>query len=128
MEAYRNSVDLLKVLTHPTRLALLEILREREECVCHMTAVLGLRQANVSQQLIALREAGLVEDRREGWRIYYRITRPEIFAILDAARAATGEPAPTWPAWLAACPCPRCQGVASAPAPAASCCSRGERP
>jgi ArsR family transcriptional regulator len=130
LEEYRDLIALLKILSHPTRLALLEILRDGEECVCHMTTVLGLRQACVSQQLIALRQAGLVEDRRDGWRIYYRITRPEIFAIMDAARAAAGEPARAWPAWLASCPCPKCQEVAArqgAPAAAATCCHSGTR-
>jgi len=132
MEAYQRLADLLRILSHPTRLALLEMLRDGEECVCHMTAVLGLRQAYVSQQLIALRQAGLVEDRRDGWRIYYHVTRPETFAIIDAARAAAGEPARAWPAWLASCPCPKCQEATasqggSAAATATACCQRGGR-
>ena len=59
-------VQIFKVLTHPARLAILEILRDGEHCVCHMEAHLGFRQAYISQQLSVLRDAGLVQDRRDG--------------------------------------------------------------
>jgi ArsR family transcriptional regulator len=64
---------------------------------------------------MVLREAGLVTDRREGWNVYYRVTRPEVYALLDAAFAAA-EPAGAQTRMLrlqpkpAACPCPKCQG------------------
>ncbi len=109
------SVELFKVLIHPTRLAILDMLREGEECVCHMTAMLGARQAYVSQQLMVLREAGLVIDRRDGWNIYYRVTRPEIYRVLDAARSMVADQEPTVPTFALrsteACPCPKCQGA-----------------
>ena len=122
MESYQRLTKLLKALNHPTRLALLEILRNEEECVCHMTAALNLRQAYVSQQLTVLRQAGLVEDRRDGWRIYYRVIKPEVFAIVDAARSASGEPAQKMPARLDDCPCPKCQAARQLPQIAASAC------
>ncbi|MGQ9767292.1 MAG: ArsR/SmtB family transcription factor [Anaerolineae bacterium] len=90
------------------------MLRDDEECVCHMEAILGLRQAHVSQHLSVLREAGLVDVRRDGWNVYYRVIRPEIFAVIDSATkilaSAGGEQATTDP--LArrprACNCPKC--------------------
>ena len=60
---YDLQVQLFKVLGHPARLAILEILREGEQCVCHMETYLGQRQAYISQQLSVLREAGLITDR-----------------------------------------------------------------
>ena len=48
---YDLQVQIFKVLTHPARLAILEILRDGEHCVCHMEAYLGFRQAYISQQL-----------------------------------------------------------------------------
>jgi ArsR family transcriptional regulator len=106
-------VRLFKALMHPARLAILDLLRAGEACVCHMEAALGYRQAYISQQLMVLREAGLVQDRREGWNVFYRVTQPEVFAIIDAASSATsGEGAngarPPQPARLANCPCPHC--------------------
>lgn len=101
---------LFKALMHPARLAILEMLRGGEECVCHMEATLGYRQAYVSQHLAVLREAGLVRDRREGWMVYYRVVRPEVFGLLDTAARMLGqtEAAPAQPVVAASCPCPKC--------------------
>ena len=65
--------------------AILDILRGGEECVCHIQSVLGKRQAYVSQQLMLLRDAGLVVDRREGLNVYYRIVEPRVGDVLDVA-------------------------------------------
>ena len=113
MERYNPQADLLKAISHPTRLAVLEILRDGEQCVCHMEAMLGLRQASISQQLKVLREARLVEVRRDGLNMYYRVVKPGIFDVLDALYAATGKPRPR-PAHKHAkgnCPCPKCNAV-----------------
>lgn len=87
MDAYEGQASLLKVLANPARLQILDILRDGEQCVCHLEAVLGLRQAYVSQQLMLLRKAGLVVDRKEGLRVYYRASDPGLYGILDAARS-----------------------------------------
>ena len=87
MDPLENAAALFKLVSHPSRLAILHLLREGEECVCHMEAALGLRQAYISQQLMVLRQAGLVTDRRDGWNVFYRVAKPEIFALLDAALA-----------------------------------------
>ena len=59
------------------------MLRDGEQCVCHLEAVLGCRQAYISQHLMVLREAGLVEDRRDGARIFYRVIKPEVFDLVE---------------------------------------------
>ena len=74
---------------HPTRLAILDELRLGEQCVCHMEAKFGLRQAYISQHLMVLRDAGLVTDRRDGWNIYYQVNKPEIFQVIDAMKNMT---------------------------------------
>ncbi len=110
MEAYKPQADLLKAISHPTRLAVLEILRGGEQCVCHMEATLGLRQSSISQQLMILREAGLVEVRRDGSNMFYRVVRPKVFDVLDAAYAAAGRPqlAHKHGKGKDSCPCPKC--------------------
>ena len=80
--------DLLRVIAHPARLQILNLLRGGETCVCQMEARLGYRQAYISQHLMALREAGLVADRRQGWKVFYRPLRPGLFALLDVAAEA----------------------------------------
>lgn len=80
-----HSVALFKALAHPTRLAIIELLRGGELCVCNLERALGCRQAYVSQQLTVLRDAGIVSDRRAGWRIYYRVTLPVVFSLTRLA-------------------------------------------
>ncbi|NWG19224.1 MAG: helix-turn-helix transcriptional regulator [Chloroflexi bacterium] len=104
---------LFRTLMHPVRLAILEALRGGEECVCHLEAHLGYRQAYISQQLAVLRKARLIADRRDGPNVFYRIARPDILTLLDAARAMVGgaEPAELRPAVPARCGCPKCAGA-----------------
>ncbi len=110
MKKYESQAKLFKALMHPARLEILDILRTGEECVCHMEATLGYRQAYISQHLMVLREAGLVEDRRDGWNIFYRVVQPEIYTILDEVRHMLGVPVYTpSPQPVADCPCPHCQ-------------------
>ncbi len=105
-----KQAKLFKALMHPARLEILDVLRNGEQCVCHMEAVLGYRQAYISQQLMVLREAQLVDDRRDGWNIFYRVIKPDVFGILDAARELLGEPeSSSLLSTTNTCPCPHCQ-------------------
>lgn len=109
MNLYQAEVALLKALAHPARLAILEALRQSEACVCHLEALFGWRQAYLSQQLMVLRAAGLVADRREGWNVYYRVIRPEVYAVLEALhQAVPPRETPDLPAFVPTCTCPRC--------------------
>ena len=107
-QSYGLQVQIFKVLTHPARLAILDILRDGEHCVCHMEAYLGLRQAYLSQQLSVLREAGLVQDRRDGWNIFYRVADERIYVLLDAVRQITGQSEPEVKKPNLPCKCPKC--------------------
>jgi ArsR family transcriptional regulator len=105
---FESQVSILKALTHPARIAILYILRDGEHCVCHLSAYLGFRQAYISQQLSVLREAGLIQDRRDGWNIYYRVVNPLIFEVLDAVEVMTDEQISFPPASQSNCACPHC--------------------
>lgn len=112
MDNYQTQAQYFKVLMHPTRLAILDILRDEEQCVCHMEAILGLRQAHISQHLMVLREAGLVADRREGWNIFYRVIQPKIYMVIDAMQYFSGvenrvAPKPSLTTKIP-CLCPKC--------------------
>ena len=110
MEIYEQETKLYKSLMHPARLAILDLLREGEACVCHMEATFKFRQAYISQQLMVLRDVGLVEVRRDGLNIFYRVIRPEIFTVLDAMRKVTGiHPSAAKPK-RNVCTCPNCVG------------------
>jgi len=71
----------LKVLADPTRLRILHALQGGERCVSDLLAELPCTQANVSKHLALLRTAGIVEFRRQGTQVYYRIADPAVFAI-----------------------------------------------
>ena len=108
VQPYEVQAQLFKLLTHPARLAILDILRDGEHCVCHMEAHLRLRQAYISQQVAVLRESGLIQDRRDGWNIFYRVTDPRIYSVLDTIQLITGQSSAAMPAIGIECPCPQC--------------------
>lgn len=107
VQPYEVQAQLFKLLMHPVRLAILDILRDGEHCVCHMEAYLGYRQAYISQQVAVLREAGLIQDRREGWNIFYRVTDPRIYSVIDTIQLISGQ-TPGLPKKNVDCPCPHC--------------------
>ncbi len=112
LQPYEVQGQLLKLLAHPVRLAILNILRDGEHCVCHMEAHLGFRQAYISQQLMVLREAGLIQDRRDGWNVFYQVSEPRVFDVLSAVEQIVPvkrEPLSERPA--VACPCPKCSAL-----------------
>jgi ArsR family transcriptional regulator len=79
-----------RLISHPTRLRIIQEIGQGEACVCHLEAQLGLRQAYLSQHLMALRDAGILDTERDGRFIYYRLTDPKILDIIQAAVRYTG--------------------------------------
>jgi ArsR family transcriptional regulator len=72
----RDLEQLFKGLADQTRLRILNLLIHGELCVCDIHYVLESSQPNVSRHLIYLKNSGLVLDRREGARMYYRLAQP----------------------------------------------------
>lgn len=72
-----------RLLSEPTRLRILQSLRDEEASVSELVERVGLQQANVSKHLQHLHRSGLVERRREGLQVYYRIADPSIFALCE---------------------------------------------
>jgi ArsR family transcriptional regulator len=77
---------LFRVLGHPARVRILELLRDGERSVGSLQSELGLESGATSQHLAALRRVGLVESRREGTSVFYRAAGEEVFALLEAGR------------------------------------------
>ncbi|MBB4191329.1 DNA-binding transcriptional ArsR family regulator [Rhizobium aethiopicum] len=80
----REASDLLKALAHQTRLLILCILANEERTVGEIENILGIQQAMVSQQLARLRLEGLVNTRRQGRLVYYRIGNTSVLAFLES--------------------------------------------
>lgn len=79
--------ELFKALGHPVRIRILEILRDGEQTVSGLQQVLGIEMPSVSQQLAVLRTRQLVVGRKEGTNVIYRVVDPQVFDLLDTARA-----------------------------------------
>jgi DNA-binding transcriptional ArsR family regulator len=73
---------LLKEISSPSRLRILLAVGNDEVCVCHLVATLGMRQAYLSQHLMALRQAGVLITDRDGRFINYRLANPKILEII----------------------------------------------
>ena len=80
--------NLFRVLGHPARVRILELLRDGERSVGALQVELELDSGGTSQHLAALRRIGLVESRREGTSVYYRVEDANVFVLTrDCSRA-----------------------------------------
>ena len=78
--------NLFRVLGHPARVRILELLQDGERTVGTLQAELELDSGGTSQHLAALRRIGLVESRREGTSVYYRVEDERVFELLATGR------------------------------------------
>lgn len=81
-----NEVDVFKALADPTRLKILECIKDGEKCICEVIPYTGKSQPNVSQHLKVLKIAGLVDERREGTRILLKASNKKIFDVIDSVK------------------------------------------
>jgi len=81
-----NEVDVFKALADPTRLKILECIKKGEKCICEVIPFTGKSQPNVSQHLKVLKNAGIVDERKDGTRIILNVSNNEIYAIIDKAK------------------------------------------
>jgi DNA-binding transcriptional ArsR family regulator len=81
-----NEVDVFKALADPTRLKILECIKDGEKCICEVIPYTKKSQPNVSQHLKVLKIAGLVDERREGTRILLKASNKGIFDVIDSVK------------------------------------------
>ncbi|GAB4114847.1 MAG: metalloregulator ArsR/SmtB family transcription factor [Roseiflexaceae bacterium] len=84
--ANRFRAEFFKALGHPARIVILEALRHDERNVTQLQEIPNLEQSNVSRQLAILRSRGIVEDRKEGTTVFYRVRDPLVVQLLDLAK------------------------------------------
>ncbi len=85
-QIFELHAQLLKALAHPRRLEIVHLLRDQELCVSDIFEMLDLPQANISQHLMILRDAGVVTPKRDGKQIVYKLAHPQIIAASDLLR------------------------------------------
>lgn len=82
----RFKADFFKALTHPTRIAILELLRDGPLSVGELSEAIGQPGSAVSQQLAILRGRGIVDAARSGTTVRYSVPDPDVYTLLDAGR------------------------------------------
>lgn len=107
---YDHISSLLRVLGHPMRIRILLEIGSGEACVCHLKAQLGIRQAYLSQHLMALREEGILQTNREGRFIYYRVANQKTLGLITTAAQIKGVSLEPTNAKKKTCDCPKCCG------------------
>lgn len=78
-----QAADLLSCMANPDRLMLLCMLVEGEKNVSELRDLTGIEQPTLSQQLTVLRNEGLVQTRKEGKYVYYRMANPDVLRIMN---------------------------------------------
>jgi ArsR family transcriptional regulator len=78
---------IIKALAHPSRLAMIDRLEKGEACVCELQKIVNADISTVSKHLLLMKKAGLVDDRKEGLWVYYRLRVPCIIRFLDCIDA-----------------------------------------
>ena len=71
--AYEQRAEVMKALAHPSRLMIADALADGERCVCELQEIVGSSMPTVSRHLTQMRHAGIIDARREGNQIFYRL-------------------------------------------------------
>ncbi len=106
----------LAAIASPQRIAILLLIGKGEACVCHLEASLGWRQAYISQHLMALRKADILQDRREGRYIFYSLKDASLLDLITSSARLSGLSAESVSTLIntqvnASCECPQCSPV-----------------
>ena len=80
---YKARAGVFKALAHPTRLFFIEQLAMGEQCVCELTAMVGIKTSTVSRHLSVLKNAGIVTDEKRGLNVFYRLKMPCVLSFLS---------------------------------------------
>ncbi len=70
---YEKQAEILKALAHPVRVAILDFLKDNEQCVCDIAEFVGSERSNVSKHLSVLVSCGILESRKDGLKVMYSL-------------------------------------------------------
>lgn len=87
----RRLARVMKALSEPVRIAIVETLRGGERCVCDIAKAVGAERSNVSRHLSVLANAGVLTSRKQGLMIFYRLRTPCVLAIFDCVEGTLEE-------------------------------------
>lgn len=75
--------NILKALSHPARVQIVEFLKDNKLCACEMAPILGIEQSNFSRHISAMRSAGLLRTWKDGVRLFFDVTDPCVYDLLE---------------------------------------------
>ena len=90
-ELYKIHAEMCKVFSNPTRLEILNLLRDKEMSVTELIEKTKMSQANISQHLSIMKSKWIVISDRKGKNIYYRLTNPKIIKEFDIIKEVLSE-------------------------------------
>lgn len=82
---FEKQADIIKAVAHPLRIAIVDFLNDGEQCVCDIAEHIGSERSNVSRHLSVMVGAGVLEYRKEGLKVIYRLKTPcllELFSCI----------------------------------------------
>jgi DNA-binding transcriptional ArsR family regulator len=79
--------EVLKVLAQPTRLKILELLRNGERCICEIVPAINGEQSNISKHISLMQKCHLITTRKDGVKVMVNVKDPRVFEILDKVSA-----------------------------------------
>ena len=82
-KVYEMKARVLRALAHPIRLAVVDFLVEGEQCVCDIAEQVGAQRSNVSRHLAVMVNAGVLESRKDGLKVIYRLRTPCVASCLS---------------------------------------------
>ena len=90
---YERKAEVIAAAGHPIRLAIIDLLKDGEQCVCDIADRVGAQRSNVSRHLGVLLKAGVVEHRKDGLRMMYSLKTPCILNFLKCVEGVIREQA-----------------------------------
>jgi ArsR family transcriptional regulator len=84
---FERQAEIVKAIAHPLRIAVVDFLKDGEQCVCDIAEHIGSERSNVSRHLAVMANAGLLEHRKEGLKVLYRLKCPCIIDFFSCTSA-----------------------------------------
>ena len=86
MQLFEKQADIAKAIAHPVRVAVLEFVKDGEQCVFDIANAVGTERSNLSKHLSVMVNAGVLTSRKEGLKVMYRVKTPCIMRFLDCLK------------------------------------------
>jgi ArsR family transcriptional regulator len=93
LQLYEKQAEIAKAIAHPVRVAVLEFVKDGEQCVCDIAEAVGTERSNLSKHLSVMAKAGVLASRKEGLKVFYCIKTPCVLKFLECLKECLKEQA-----------------------------------